>query len=332
MTTNCLKNKKEQPMKILKYLVLVAFAGFFVSCAATAIPTELSNARQAYQHASEGPAAQLVPAELHKAKQALDQAEISFEKDPKSYQTKDLAYVAERKAIKADALASIATQKANAARANNDYQTTQGDIIERTQTILARTQTEKAEAASAAQADKLAVQQQALLDSEKRSADAAAAEAAVNLAASQQARMDAEKRADDAQAELAAVAMLKEESRGLVITLSGSVVFASNQTSILPAAQSQLNQVSEALISTDEHRKLTVEGHTDSMGSDVYNMQLSQRRADAVRSYLISRGYPADMIEARGIGEVRPIADNASPEGRSNNRRVEIIVQREPRQ
>jgi outer membrane protein OmpA-like peptidoglycan-associated protein len=329
MTTNFLKNKKEQPMKILKYLLLVALAGFFVSCAATTVPTELSNARQAYQHASEGSAAQLVPAELHKAKLALDRAEISFEKDPKSFQTKDLAYVAERKAIKAVALASIAAQKANAARANNEYQTTQGQIIEQTQADLTRTQTEKAEAASAAQADKLAVQQQALLDSEKRSAAAAAAEAAGNLAAEQQARMDAEKRAADAQAELAAVAMLKEEARGLVITLSGSVVFASNQTTILPAAQSRLNQVAEALMSTDEHRNLTVEGHTDSIGSDAYNMQLSQRRADSVRSYLISRGYQADMIEARGIGEVRPIADNSSPEGRSNNRRVEIIVQRE---
>jgi outer membrane protein OmpA-like peptidoglycan-associated protein len=293
-------------MKTIKYLVLVAFTGLFVSCAATAIPTELSNARQAYQHASEGPAAQLVPAELHKAKQALDRAEISFEKEPKSFRTKDLAYVAERKAMKADALASIAAQKVNTARANKSYQTTQGEIIERAQADLARARTEKA--------------------------DAATAEAAADLAAAQQARMDAEKRADDAQAKLAEVAKLKEEARGLVITLSGSVVFASNQASILPAAQSRLNQVSEALLSTDSLRNLVVEGHTDSIGSEAYNMQLSQRRADSVRSYLISRGYPADKIEASGIGEIRPIASNSNPEGRSNNRRVEIIVQREARQ
>ena len=293
-------------MKTIKYLVLVAFTGFFVSCAATAVPTELSNARQAYQHASDGPAAQLVPAELHKAKQALDRAEISFEKEPKSFRTKDLAYVAERKAMKADALASIAAQKVNTARANKSYQTTQGEIIERAQADLARARTEKA--------------------------DAATAEAAADLAAAQQARMDAEKRADDAQAKLAEVAKLKEEARGLVITLSGSVVFASNQALILPAAQARLNQVSEALLSTDSLRNLVVEGHTDSIGSEAYNMQLSQRRADSVRSYLISRGYPADKIEASGIGEIRPIASNSNPEGRSNNRRVEIIVQREARQ
>jgi outer membrane protein OmpA-like peptidoglycan-associated protein len=293
-------------MKTIKYLVLLAFTGLFVSCAPTAIPTELSNARQAYQHASEGPAAQLVPAELHKAKQALDRAEISFEKEPKSFRTKDLAYVAERKAMKADALASIAAQKVNTARANKSYQTTQGEIIERAQADLARARTEKA--------------------------DAATAEAAADLAAAQQARMDAEKRADDAQAKLAEVAKLKEEARGLVITLSGSVVFASNQALILPAAQARLNQVSEALLSTDSLRNLVVEGHTDSIGSEAYNMQLSQRRADSVRSYLISRGYPADKIEASGIGEIRPIASNSNPEGRSNNRRVEIIVQREARQ
>ena len=293
-------------MKTIKYLVLIAFTGLFVSCVATAIPTELSNARQAYQHASEGPAAQLVPAELHKAKQALDRAEISFEKEPKSFRTKDLAYVAERKAMKADALASIAAQKVNTARANKSYQTTQGEIIERAQADLARARTEKA--------------------------DAATAEAAADLAAAQQARMDAEKRADDAQAKLAEVAKLKEEARGLVITLSGSVVFASNQALILPAAQARLNQVSEALLSTDSLRNLVVEGHTDSIGSEAYNMQLSQRRADSVRSYLVSRGYPADKIEASGIGEIRPIASNSNPEGRSNNRRVEIIVQREARQ
>lgn len=292
-------------MKLIKFLILIVCTGFLGSCAAT-IPPELSNARQAYQHASAGPAAQLAPAELHKAKEALDRAETSFSKDPESFQTKDLAYVAERKAIRADALASIASQKGSAAQANKDYQATQGEIMKQTKEDLARTQTEKADAAAAAAADKLEVEQQA--------------------------RRDADKRAADAQAKLAKVAVVKEEPRGLVITLSGSVLFASNQATLLPAAQSRLNQVAEALLSTNKDRKLTVEGHTDSQGSAAFNMELSQRRAEAVRSYLISRGYPGEMIETRGIGKVRPIADNASPEGRSNNRRVEIIVQREAKQ
>jgi outer membrane protein OmpA-like peptidoglycan-associated protein len=77
-----------------------------------------------------------------------------------------------------------------------------------------------------------------------------------------------------------------------------------------------------------KERRLTVEGHTDSQGSSNSNQSLSQRRADAVRSYLISRGYPGDLIQAQGIGEDRPVADNNSAEGRANNRRVEIIVDR----
>jgi outer membrane protein OmpA-like peptidoglycan-associated protein len=98
---------------------------------------------------------------------------------------------------------------------------------------------------------------------------------------------------------------------------------------LLPAAQFRLNQVAEALMSTNKHRRLTVEGHTDSQGTTAFNLDLSQRRAESARSYLVLRGYPAELIETQGIGEVRPVADNASLEGRSNNRRVEIIVQRE---
>jgi outer membrane protein OmpA-like peptidoglycan-associated protein len=125
--------------------------------------------------------------------------------------------------------------------------------------------------------------------------------------------------------ELAKLAAVREEARGLVITLSGSVLFASGQSMLLPSARSRLNQVAEALMESSG-RKLTVEGHTDSKGSAQYNYGLSQRRADAVRSYLVSRGYPTDLIEAHGIGEDRPVADNASAEGRANNRRVEIVV------
>jgi outer membrane protein OmpA-like peptidoglycan-associated protein len=95
----------------------------------------------------------------------------------------------------------------------------------------------------------------------------------------------------------------------------------------LSSAQVKLDQVANALLDV-RARNLIVEGHTDSQGSTSYNQDLSQRRADAVRDYLIQKGYPADRIQARGIGKGRPIADNASPEGRANNRRVEIIIER----
>jgi len=70
---------------------------------------------------------------------------------------------------------------------------------------------------------------------------------------------------------------------------------------------------------------IEVAGHTDSMGSDAYNMKLSQQRAEAVRNFLISRGVSADRLTAKGYGESQPVADNATDEGRFKNRRVELV-------
>jgi outer membrane protein OmpA-like peptidoglycan-associated protein len=281
-------------MKLTTYILIVACAGLLVGCAASLPPTELINARQAYQHASMGQAAQLVPAELHKAQEALAIAEKSFQDDPKSFRTRDLAYLADRKAKMAEALATTAAGNAATAKASKDLQETQTEIVK------------------VAKEDLAAAERKTALKAEQ-------------LAAEQKARLDAEKRATDAQAALSKLAAVKEEARGLVITLSGSVLFASNKSALLPAAQTRLNQVAEALMATKE-RKLVVEGHTDSQGSSDFNQELSQRRADAVRSYLISRGYSGDSIRSQGIGEDRPVADNANAEGRANNRRVEIVV------
>jgi len=73
---------------------------------------------------------------------------------------------------------------------------------------------------------------------------------------------------------------------------------------------------------------IEVAGHTDSMGSDAYNMKLSQQRAGAVRNFLISKGVAADRLTAKGYGESQPVADNATEEGRFKNRRVELIPQK----
>jgi outer membrane protein OmpA-like peptidoglycan-associated protein len=267
-------------MRLIIYCVSIACVGLLVGCAATLPPPELIDARQAYQHASTSQAATLVPAELHKAKEALAIAEKSFLDEPKSFKTKDLAYIADRKAKLAEALATTSIENAATAKAAKDLETTQADIAKK---------------------------------------------AKAELAIEQQARVDADSRAAAAQAELVKLAAVKEEARGLVITLSGSVLFTSNASELSPAAQTRLNQVTEALMVT-KGRKLVVEGHTDSRGSAVLNQELSQRRADAVRSYIISRGYSSELIQARGIGKDRPVGNNASAEGRANNRRVEIVV------
>jgi outer membrane protein OmpA-like peptidoglycan-associated protein len=294
-------SRKEHPMKMLTALLLVGCAGLANGCA-TVVPSELASARQAYRRASSGPAATLSPAELHKAREALVLAERSFAADPTGYHTLDLAYVAQRKAEMAEALAAISSEAGRNSRSKAEFQSTQTQIIKKTKGDLQETRAE-------------------LNDSERTGQ-----KTADELATQTRARAEAERRAASAQEALARLAALKQEERGMVITLSGSVLFASNQAVLLPEAQTRLVQVADAMLATKE-RTAIVEGHTDSRGSPSHNVDLSQRRADAVRSFLVSRGYDPDRITAHGLGKVRPIADNNSAEGRANNRRVEIVVE-----
>jgi len=140
------------------------------------------------------------------------------------------------------------------------------------------------------------------------------------------ARVEAEKKAQDAMDALAKSMAVKNDTRGTVITLSGGLLFATGASTLLPGAQTQLNQVADALKTQAEHH-FVVEGHTDNQGTDKINDDLSTRRANAVRDYLIVRGVSAAAITAQGYGSTRPIGDNKSTEGRAMNRRVEIIVQ-----
>ena len=85
--------------------------------------------------------------------------------------------------------------------------------------------------------------------------------------------------------------------------------------------------MAKALAQQDPTTRILVEGYTDSQGGASYNQGLSQRRADSVREYLVSHGLASSRVTAEGFGLAKPVADNASPEGRANNRRVEIVVQ-----
>jgi outer membrane protein OmpA-like peptidoglycan-associated protein len=295
-------------MKTMHLVILGAGLALLAGCA-SAPPKELTNARSAYQLASQGPAAQLVPAELHKAHAALALAEESFKQEPDSFKTKDLADVAERKSQMAGALGTMAANKANKDTANADFQNKQTELLKQGKQDLSDSEKKGKQDLSDSQQQG----QQALLESERKG---------------KQELSDSQKRTADALADLAKMTAVKEEERGLVITLSGSVLFPSGKSTLLSSAAVKLDQVSEALLGV-RTRNLVVEGHTDSQGSAAYNQDLSQRRADAVRDYLVLKGYPTDQIVARGMGKGTPIADNASPEGRANNRRVEIVIQHE---
>lgn len=273
----------------MKTATAFMFALAVASCATAAPPSELVSARASYQSAKQGAAASFNPADLHTATKALDAAERAFARDGDTSQARDLAYVADRRA-------RIAQARGNATRLTQSQQRTIEEMHSRTSTQLD----------SANQ--RLAAQNQALAT--ERAAHAAA-----------------EKRAAQATADLAKVASVKEESRGLVITLSGGVLFASSKSDLLPTAQLKLNSVAQALTQQDPDANMVVEGHTDSQGGASYNQALSERRADTVREYLVSRGVAADRVSSQGFGSSRSVADNGSAEGRANNRRVEIVVE-----
>lgn len=114
-----------------------------------------------------------------------------------------------------------------------------------------------------------------------------------------------------------------------VITLSdaGDVLFEFDKSNLTPAATAALDKQLDKLRAADVVT-IKVEGHTDSVGSDAYNQGLSERRAASVVSYLVAHGVQQSKISSEGFGESRPVADNATDEGRAQNRRVELHIDR----
>ena len=117
--------------------------------------------------------------------------------------------------------------------------------------------------------------------------------------------------------------------RGLVINLP-DILFDLNEATLKPQTQVVLAKLAGILLIMPD-RGLAIEGHTDSTGSAEYNLDLSQRRANAVLDFLQSQGLDAERLSAIGYGMQRPMADNSVEEGRQRNRRVEIVIS-EPRE
>jgi outer membrane protein OmpA-like peptidoglycan-associated protein len=111
----------------------------------------------------------------------------------------------------------------------------------------------------------------------------------------------------------------------LKLTLANEVSFDVNSATVKPSFKPSLTKVADVLKRYES--QMTIVGHTDSSGSESYNQQLSERRARAVRDELVRLGVPAARLSATGRGEFEPRADNSTESGRSQNRRVEILVQ-----
>lgn len=294
----------------------LACAGLAVSACATAMPPkELVEARNAYRQAESGPAARLKPAELHDAKVALDRAEAEFQSSPSDPKVSDLGYVAKRKAEFADSQANAAAAMEEKTAVENETAKVQSEVLDKAAQRMKGLEGEVAQSK-----EEIARQKDQAAKEIARQKDETAKEKA--------GRVEAERKARDAMDALTKFMAVKNEERGMVITIPGSVLFATGQSTLLPGAQAKLDKVADAL-STQTERHFTVEGHTDNQGTDAVNQVLSQKRADAVRDYLIVHGVAAASISAVGKGASTPVADNKTIEGRAMNRRVEIVVERQ---
>jgi outer membrane protein OmpA-like peptidoglycan-associated protein len=263
-------------------------------------PKALTDAREEYTHAKDGVAMQLDPADVHEADVALQRAEQAWRDDPDSPSTGDLAVVADRKAQIAQATAVTIKSQQDAQAARTQLETMNVSALanargqlNQTQQTLGQTQMQlqASQATSAAQAAQLA---------------------------------DMTTKLKDARDTIAKIASVKDDSRGMVITLQGEVLFQTAKYQLKPAAMAKLDQIADALKSKEE--PIVVYGYTDNVGGTDMNMTLSQNRAQSVRDYLVQKGIPQDLITAQGKGPADPVSDNTSIEGRAMNRRVELVV------
>ena len=271
---------------------LLWIGGFLAAsaCATAQPPAELVQARAAYAKSERAEAARYNPAAVHEARVALRRAEKLYESEGEGPEVRDASYIAQRRAERA--------------------------LVEGETVAIQHRNEEAARAAEKARAQAAAQAQTQLQETR------------AELQETQRAREDAETRAREALQQLSATqtAAVKQSDKGTVITLAGAFLFPSNKSTLLPSANAKLDKVADVL-KQQEERHILIEGHTDSRGSAQHNLELSRQRAEAVASYLASRGVAREHITTQGVGADRPTADNQTPEGRATNRRVEITVQ-----
>jgi outer membrane protein OmpA-like peptidoglycan-associated protein len=222
-------------------------------------------------------------------------------------------------------------------RANADAQRVQAEA-DRVAAEQARAQAQASAeadraAAERARAEALAATQQARNDRQQAEMAKLEADRARQDALDQQQKLASQtEQAQKEQAELRRQLLLqfnqilqtRETARGLIVNMS-DVLFDTGQYSLKPGAREKLAKIS-GIVLAHPGLRITVEGHTDSVGGDEYNMKLSENRANAVRGYLVSQGLDSGNVLAQGFGKTRPVADNSTTAGRQQNRRVEMVV------
>jgi outer membrane protein OmpA-like peptidoglycan-associated protein len=316
-------------------------------------PLELFEARNAVRIAHIAAADKYAAAILSKAGQQLMHAEELYRQkqnkatvEAAAKEATETAEEARLMAVKQkaeeEAQAAAAAREAKA-RADAEAEAKRRAEAEaaRAQAEQARLQAEQAKAeAEKARQEALAAAQEAARqkeEAEKAKAEAVAQQQALAAetdkaraaaAQSESLRQQAEKEKQELRArllqQLNSILATRDSARGLIANMS-DVLFRSGSFELLPGARERLAKVSGIVLAYPSLH-LAVEGHTDSVGSDEYNQQLSEHRAESVRDYFVQQGVPANSIDAHGFGKTEPIASNDTPEGRQQNRRVELIL------
>lgn len=299
-------------MKTSMCAAIALCAAALAGCATTP-PPPLHAARNAYVRASSGLPAQFAPAELYEARKALDQANREFEAHGDTLSVQDYAYIAYRKVQLAEVQARTEVNRQKIAEAAR-----QGVEVRERQMNAARAELERTKEA-------LEVERRTRVERRPGREEPPAPQP--DLEAERQARAAAQARLGGAMRDVAEVAMVHEDTRGVVITFNGAQLFPFGNYLLLETAKPKLDLVAEAILTQGEDKRVTIEGHTDNLGSAAINLPLSENRANAVREYLISRGVEAERMTAVGRGGTRPIADNRTAESRAHNRRIEIIIE-----
>lgn len=291
--------------KAMRYFAWLAAACVAVGCAtAPTSNSALEQARAAYETARDDPdAARAAAVVLDRAENELERAEALFEDGADAELVDHHAYLARRYAETAAARGRIAIAERQVSDADARHQ----EVLLEARTRDARLAEDRAEA---------------------RSLEAAAALSTAEQSARQAA--EAQARAEQLQAEAEVLQSQLQElqakptARGLVLTLS-DVLFDTAQADLKPGAERSLDELVEFLNEYPE-RNVMIEGFTDSRGTESYNLDLSERRAEAVQAALVSAGIDRSRVRARGYGESYPVASNETDAGRQLNRRVEIII------
>lgn len=238
---------------------------------------------------------------------------------------------AAREKAEADRQAALLAQQQATEQAKRDQEMRAKAEADRQAALQAQEQAQQAAAdaakmradAEAARAAALAQQQAAQADAARAKADAENSERA-----RQQAEAEKTQLRERLRQQLNTILETRETQRGLIVNIS-DVLFDFNKYTLKPGAREKLAKVSGILLAYPG-LKIQLEGYTDSIGSDEYNMTLSRQRADGVRTYVVGQGVPADTVTAVGMGKANPVADNSTSAGRQQNRRVEMIVSGAP--